>query len=343
MFVTDLESRRNKIVELIIEVYIETGIPVSSRTISNKFRLGLSPATIRNVMADLEEAGLITHPHTSAGRIPTERGYRFYVNKLMQAKQLTINEKNRIKLEFEVLNKELEEVISKASRILSLISSQTGIILFPCLRESAFSRLELLPVEHRQILVVLLTKSGITKDFVLDFPEEINGDELSKITKFLNGEFGNMPLGQIKRQITNRLLQERGSFFYILEKTNEIIDRLINSIDIARLHFEGTSYILDKPEFNNLDKARGVIRVLEDQSFILDILQKDLGTDGVKIHIGMESGFDELKECTLITCNYKIKGDNCGSLGVIGPLRMEYSRMVSLVDYVSGVLSQIFS
>lgn len=343
MFVTDLESRRNKILDLIIDSYINTGIPISSRIICHKFRLGLSPATIRNVMADLEEMGFITHPYTSAGRMPTEKGYRFYVDTLMQARQLTMNEKNRIQSEFETLNKELEEIVSKASKILSLVSSQAGMVLFPRLRESAFWHIELVSIEPKKVLVVLMTKGGITKNLLLDFLGEITPEELNKIARFLNGEFGNVSLSQIKHEISKRLLQERDSFFYILEQTGVIIDQLIKNIDVAKLHFEGAFHLLEQPEFSNTHKAKCILRVLEDRDFILNILQGDLEQTGIKIRIGTENGCEELKDCALVTSNYKIKDNICGILGIIGPTRMEYSRMVSLVDYMSDVLTRLLS
>jgi heat-inducible transcriptional repressor len=340
MLQKDLNMRRDKILGLIIDSHVNTAEPIASRAISKKLRMSLSPATVRNVMSDLEEQELITHPHTSAGRIPTEKGYRYYISRLMRASLLTEEERKSIDREFKVKLNELNSLLDRTSNILSLISNQTGIVLFPILQKSFFKHVEFVRLDESDILIVLFTASGVTKNFVVNLNENISEPELSRISNFINKYMGKGSLDDIKREISRRLITERDSFFYVLEKAKAIIDIMLDIIKENKLYLNGRSYITEQPEFENIDKLKNLLRHLEDKDFMFSLLKKMIDKEGTNIYIGSELGGD-FSECSLITCNYCIGDTSCGTLGVIGPIRMEYSRLISIVGYVAQKLSGV--
>lgn len=336
----DLNNRKDKILGLIIDSYINTAEPIASRAISKKLRMSLSPATVRNVMSDLEEQELITHPHTSAGRIPTEKGYRYYISKLMRASLLTEEEKKNIDKEFKVKLNELNSLLDKTSNILSLITNQTGIVLFPILQKSSFKHVELIRLGSGEVLVILLTASGVTKDFVITLNEDISEPELSRVSGLINRYMGKKSLSEIKKDIAQRLITERDSFFYVLEKAKAIIDVILDIIKDNKLYLDGRFHISEHPEFEDVRKLKNLLRHLEDKDFMFSLLKKIADKEGTNIYIGSDLGSD-FSECGLVTCNYCIGDVSCGTLGVIGPIRMEYSRLIAVVDYVAGKLSGV--
>lgn len=339
----DLTSRRDKILELIIDTYISSAMPIASRAVSRKLRLSLSPATIRNVMSDLEELGLITHPHTSAGRIPTEKGYRYYIDKLMQTRLLTEEEKRRINREFKTMASELDDILTNTSRILSSLASEAAVVLFPILQRSPFSHIELLRIGHHKLLAVLVTESGLTENVIIDTDDDIDATDLTRICNFINSQINKGSLTKIRREIVQRLFAERNSFFYILQKAKQVLDTLLSMIKEDRIYLEGRVYIAEQPEFKDVDKLTSIFKILEDRDFLLSLLKKGLDEEGVRIYIGSEIGLDEFPDCSFITCNYCIGDTSCGTLGVIGPTRMEYARLVSIVNYVASNLTEALS
>lgn len=335
------ESRKEKILELVIENYINTASPASSRAISRRLRRALSSATIRNVMADLEDAGLITHPHTSAGRTPTDKGYRFYVNKLMQAKLLTEDEKGRIDKEFKQRFKEVDDILLNTSRLLSSIAGEASLVALPAFERGTFEHIELVEINKNRVLVILVTKSGLVKNITVKFDKPLKKGDINKIVNFLNTRYSGVSLYDIRKIITRQLLAERNSFYYIINETKKIIDLLINNATDEKIYLEGASRIITQPEFRNLEKIEVLLKSLEDPSVLSSIVKKSYNTDGIDIYIGEEVEIDGLCDCSLVIGNYGIKNNTSGVLAIIGPKRMPYSKIVSLVDYVSKSLSEI--
>lgn len=343
MPVKDFNLRRDKIFELIVDNYIDTASPIASRTISRKLRLGLSSATIRNVMSDLEELDLITHPHTSAGRIPTEKGYRYYIDKLMQARLLTEEEKRRINREFKARVSELDEVLAKTSRVLSSLTNEASVVLFPLLQRSPFNHMELIRLGHERLLAVLVTESGVTEDLIIYTDDDIDGTDLVRISNFINSHINGRTLSMIRKEIMQKLLAEKDSFFYILEKAKYILDTLLSIIKENRFYLDGRACIAEQPEFKDVNKLRSLFRMLEDKDFLFTLLKKALDEEGIRVYIGSEIGSDDFLNCSLITSNYCIGDTACGTLGVIGPTRMEYAKLVSMVEYVASTLTGALS
>lgn len=341
MIKDNFESRKNKILELVIENYIDTASPISSRTISRRLRRTLSPATIRNVMADLEDAGFITHPHTSAGRIPTDKGYRYYVNILMQIKLLTDEEKKRIDKIFKQKYEEVDDALINTCRLLSSIAGEVGLVAFPTLEKGIFRHIELLEVGKDEILAVLITRSGLTKNIIVKFGKPLKRGDLNRIANFLNTRFNEISLYDIKKAIMQQLLIERDAFFYILNETKRIIDLMLNNIKNEKVYLEGASKIIMQPEFKNLDKIETLLKALENPCVLTSIVRKSFDKEGIAIYIGEEIDIKGLCDCSLVACGYMMRNNHLGTLGIIGPKRMPYGKIVSLVDYVSKALGEI--
>jgi len=339
----ELEGRREKILEGIIRLYITTAVPVGSQIVARQFRPGLSPATIRNEMANLAELGYIRKPHTSAGRVPTDKGYRYYVDYLMEAKRLTQAQKERIAREYWRLPYEIDEIMAKTSKLLSSITRQAAMVLIPRLKKSAFKRLELIPMSQGKVLTVWMTTSGLIKNRVLNLGQAIPESVLHRICNLLNSELEGFAIDEIREHLLRRLKKEKGSLFYLIKRALDIvsIDGLNN--EEAKLYLEGRDYILDQPEFKDLDKVRLVMRALEEKRELLEVLDEDLKGEGVKVHIGRENRFEDMWECSLVTSTYWIGEEAFGTLGILGPKRMEYSEMVVIVDHMAKVVGEVLS
>jgi len=336
----DTEQRQSKILSAIVEAYIETVLPVGSRFVSQRFRYNISPATIRNVMADLEEAGLITHPHTSAGRVPTDKGYRLYVDCLLEPKHLTKEEQSLISKMINRGHKDLESLMHACSKAISVITNVAGIVITPRLKRSLFKHIELIHIDSSRILVVIVTASGIVKNTTVHTQEHLTKQELHGISEFLNQELKGMFFDEIKTHLNRRLLEEKDSLYSFLKKAV----LLLSSPNILsmeeRLYFDGTVSLMSCPEFSDIARARLFLKVFEDSQDILELFNQDMEEEGVKVHIGMENTCKEIQNCSVITCNYKINKRILGAIGAIGPTRMEYGKVISAVSYLSGLLGE---
>ncbi|MDD5503765.1 MAG: heat-inducible transcriptional repressor HrcA [Candidatus Omnitrophica bacterium] len=336
----DTHIRKDKILAMIIDSYISTAEPIASRAISKKLRMSLSPASVRNIMSDLEEQGLIMHPHTSAGRMPTEKGYRHYIDKLMRASLLTEEEKRLVDKEFDAKVSELNSLLDKTSGILSSITNQAGVVFLPLLQKSPFRHVELVKLGPNEILAVLIMSSGVTKDFVVFLDDDIQAQELSRINNFINKYMGKNSLNEIRQEIVRKLIAERDSFFYVLERAKAIIDIILDVVKENRIYLDGRFHITEQPEFENVEKVKSLLKHLESKDFLFSLLKKISDREAPGVYIGSELG-EEFSDCSMIASDYRVGDIPCGILGIIGPKRMEYARLVSIVDYVAEKLSRI--
>jgi len=336
----DIESRRKSILTAIVESYIDTAAPIGSRAIAQRFRNTISPATIRNVMADLEEMGFIMHPHTSAGRVPTDKGYRFYVDSLLEPKHLTKEEESIVNKLVHHSGNDIEYIMQNTSKAISIITNVAGIVLTPRLKRSIFKHIELFNIDDSRILAVIVTTSGFVKNSIMDFEERITKQELVRITEFLNSELEGVSLGEIKSYLTRKLLEERDSFYTFLKRATDILSvpGLFKTDD--HLYFDGAACIMSHPEFTDINKARLFLRACEDKKGLLNLLNEDMEREGVKIHIGKENIDSEIQNCSIITCNYKINESIVGAVAAIGPTRMEYGKVMSVLKYISHELGK---
>lgn len=344
MVVTDAISRRNKILEIVIDSYVTTATPVGSFTVSKKYRVGFSPATIRNIMAELEKLGYIAHPHTSAGRVPTDRGYRYYVDTLMELKCLTEEEREFVERTLAQDLDELEDIVKNTARVISALSKQTSLMSFPRAKRRTFKRIELIPASPTKIYTLLFTAQGIVKHSIFEFKENIEERELSRISRFLNDELSGLQLNEIKDHLLSKILGESGPFHHLFKQAIDILNtsHLLEEKD-EKILLDGTHHIIEQPEFRNTEKVKTILKALEDEEEILHIMDEDLDEDVVKVHIGSENPYEDIRECSIIVSNYKIGKENIGSIGLIGPTRMDYSKAVSVVEYISEAVSQLLT
>lgn len=342
MSVTDLKTRTHKILEAIILAYADSGNPVGSEFLGQRYRFGVSPATIRNVMVDLEEQGLITHPHTSAGRVPTDRGYRYYVDLLMQRGRIEQEEEETIGALQETEWGDPEVVLAEASRVLSTLTQEAGVVLVPQLRHGSFRHLELIPAGPGQIVGVLISSEGMVRHARLDLAGEIPAEDLAELEGLLNRELEGMPLSQACAYLEKCFaeMEDRG-----LERWGGLLD--VSRLEAlfeeeANVILEGTSWILEAPEFQDMERTRRLMRALDNRRELVQILQKDLLADEVKLHIGAENRGTSLTDCTIAATPYRLRGGVMGVIGVLGPTRMNYPRVTAIVGRMGQAISRIF-
>ena len=333
-----LQERKQKILSAVIHQYIKTGKPVGSNILIEEYDIKLSPATVRNLMAELEEEGFLTHPHTSAGRIPTDKGYRTYVDSLVNLQHFAVEEEERIKKEYEQKHKEIETLLSETSRILSGLSNYTGFVLAPKAQYNEISNIELLQIAPDQLLVVLLTHTGMVKHKKVD--ASLSPEQISRLRNFLNDKLRGVPLaeanGRIIEEIRN-FRQNTAEMSRIVEKISDIFYGIQDDI-----YIDGASNVVAIPDFNDFEPLKSLLRLNEDKEKLIQIINENFSGAGINVKIGSENSLAELKELSIVTTVYKDGEKAVGVLGIIGPKRMEYDKMMSLVDAVSKMLNEFF-
>ncbi|MFH1258656.1 MAG: heat-inducible transcriptional repressor HrcA [Elusimicrobiota bacterium] len=340
-----MNERKQKVLQSVIHCYIQTARPVPSKLIAEKFTLGLSPATIRSVLSELEEEGYLVQPHTSAGRIPTDKGYRYYVDSMLEIQRLTIDEEERLRTGYETHRQELEETLVQTSKMLSVVSQYTGFVMAPKLEKSSFKHLELINLEPKKILAILVTSNELVKHRVLDIPHNISSEKLREIAQSLNRSLKGLTLSEIRQKIVEKIDAEKRLQEEMLELVRQIS---LQAFDIGdELYLEGAANILNLPDFADYQKIRSIFNVIEEKKFFARILKEDIyrrgaSGSGVEVFIGEENLYPELRECSVITSTYKLEDRVLGILGILGPKRMEYGRMIALVDRVSRSLDELF-
>ena len=339
---SDLKSRKHRILEQIILSYAETGNPVGSEFLLERYPFGVSSATIRNVMAELEEEGLVTHPHTSAGRIPTDRGYRYYVDLLMQRVRPAPQEEEAINSVAELKGEDPMLVLGEAVRVLSDLTQEAGIALVPQIGHGSFRHLELIPVDPREVVGVLISSEGLVRHARLELETNLEEGELSRLEEFLNQELSGMSLLQAQAHLTK-------SFESARREAAELWQRLLEFSALeglfqeeASVILEGTSWIFEAPEFRDIERTRRLVRGLENKGDLIQILMRDLAAEEVKLHIGSENRGTSLTDCTIAGAPYRLRGGVMGTIGVVGPTRMHYSRVTAIVGRMAQAISRAF-
>jgi heat-inducible transcriptional repressor len=322
--------------------YVATAEPVGSKTISHNYLKELSPATIRNVMQDLEEMGLVEQPHTSAGRIPTVSGYRLFVDSLLEPEELTPGEqeiiRNRIGLGFAAI----EGILGQTSKVLGDISLELGLALAPRFEKGILTRLELIPVADKKILVVLALKSGLVRSLLLEVESNLSDELLEETRQILNEKLQGLTVSQLKETGDARLNQTTGGDARVLKMFLESSDEILNFDETGQIHLGGAQNLLRQPEFQNQNKLQNFMLMLEERKFLIELISSQGTREGITITIGPESENGRLSGLSLVTCSYQA-GKVKGTLGVIGPNRMPYSKLISLVDYTAKVLGETLS
>ncbi|PKK82879.1 MAG: heat-inducible transcription repressor HrcA [candidate division Zixibacteria bacterium HGW-Zixibacteria-1] len=334
----NLSQREKKVLQNLINHYIQTADPVGSRVIANKFRMGLSPATIRNTLQDLEEMGLVRQPHTSAGRIPTDYGYRVFVDMLLKQEPLNEEDTGKIKSMIQSGSKDLESVLSQASKILGEITNQLGISIAPKFEEGKLARLDLIPVGDGKLLVIVTVESGLVRSILMELESSIDQSELIQMQTVLNERLSGLSLGQIRSSIDRRLKDTSCSPRLIKLFINA--DAEIWSMESSELIFiKGTDNIINQPEFADRTRLSEFVKFLEEKKALRGLIESKSIGEGIVITIGSESSLDQIQNCSLVTSKYRA-GNLSGSIGIIGPTRMPYSKLISIVEYTAKSLTE---
>jgi heat-inducible transcriptional repressor len=341
--VIELTKRDQQVLEAVVIDYIETGEPVGSRTISKNYALLVSPATIRNVMADLEEMGFLYQPHTSAGRIPTEKGLRFYLDSIIRFKAVENRERTLIRQALQQQQMGVKELLQRTSRILSRFCRQAGVVLWQNLSAIHLKQIEFICLRPNQILVIIISKSGLVHHRLLDLEGEVKQEELDKYTRYLNDLLQDMTLEEAKRRIIEEMRNEKVLFDQLSAKALEITQRFFQStLELSSIYIEGQTNLFNNPEFAHVAQMRRLLEAFEDKSRIIRLLDMTLErSKGVQTILGSESDLQELREISLISSPYRRGNTHLGVLGVIGPLRMDYSRIIPLVEFTADLLNEM--
>ncbi len=336
-----LGGRKQLILQAIIEDYINTAEPVGSRTISKKYLTSVSSATIRNEMADLEEMGYIEQPYTSAGRIPSDKGYRLYVDSLMNQNIINDSEKEYIRREFMETLGEIDRLIKHASRLLSNMTKYASVATAPQFSRTCLKHIQLVKIDFVNVLAIIVTDAGIVKNSVIRMEEDMDMYTLDKISNMLNEKLTGFSLEElISMDITN-LDNEINGYNEILVKILPELLQTLKYSDRVEVYHDGAANLLDLPEYSDVQKAREFLNVLDEHNLLFEVLS-DVSKD-LSVTIGRENKLEQLKDCSLITATYSINGRTIGSIGVLGPTRMEYSKVISIVDCLTQNLNDILS
>lgn len=338
----ELNEREKSILRSIVQQFILTASPVGSRYIVKKYDIGFSPATVRNIMSDLEESGFIDHPHTSAGRIPTDKGYRFYVDSLMEIESLNPVEKGIISKSFNIELSDTDELLRIASKLMSQITKQIACVTYPKLDKGILQKLQLVSLSSTRLLIVISIKSGLVKTITLEVKSEIKESQLSYVENLLNERLSGLTLDEIRKTFAERFSDVGSDEKSIIRIFIDSVDKIfVDPKTEDRVFITGAKNVIQQPEFEDPEKFQSVIELIEDKDIIIHIMdKKEKSSDEVFISIGKENIDQKLQEYSLITKEYNF-GETSGTLGIIGPKRMEYSKIVAIVDYVSKMLSDV--
>ncbi len=340
----DLNDRERTVLHYVVHDFIETATPVGSRFISKRHEdvLGLSSATIRNIMSDLEYLGYIDHPHTSAGRVPTDRGYRFYLDSLMKVEAVTPNEQQTIREGLDAMQ-DMEEMLRESSRLIGKISRQLCVVTSPHLSSGVFEKLELVPITAGRILVVISIKSGLVRTIMMEAGIDIDRGRLDELARRMNEKLSGLTLQEIRDTFVERMRDAQDEPSGLIRLFIDSVDKLFLPSRPEKLHIGGTEKLIEQPEFTNPKEFRGVVELINNEEFIIHVLQKhEEGATGTQVTVGTENQDEKLKSYSLVTSMYNV-GDISGSVGVIGPTRMQYNKMIPLVDYVARTISAMLS
>ena len=339
-----LTERAQHLLRVLVESYIREGQPVGSRNLSRDSGLNLSAATVRNVMADLEEYGFVTSPHTSAGRVPTDKGYRFFVDTLLRQRQRPddahmLNELNQ-RLEQEA-DRDPKALVAVASQMLSSLTHLAGVVTIPRQPHQSLSQIEFLPLSESRVLAVMVINGRDVQNRIVHLERYYSAEELRRAANFLNQQFGGKELAQIRLDIVEELTQAGETLNQLMRDAIRVAQQAVgesNHQGEPEYVIAGETNLMEFAELSNVEKLRRLFDAFTSKRDILHLLDQSLGAEGVQIFIGQESGYQILDNCSLVTAPYALDNETVGVLGVIGPTRMAYDRVIPIVDVTARLL-----
>ncbi|SFL32142.1 heat-inducible transcriptional repressor HrcA [Pelosinus propionicus] len=335
-----LDKRKRSILQAIVDDYISTAEPIGSRTIARKHDLGVSPATIRNEMADLELLGYIEQLHTSSGRIPSAKGYRFYVDSLLSPTQMSEREIALIKNWYQEKTRHVEEVFQETAKILSKITSNISLVLVPQVTQCAFKYLKFLPFDDCRTILVVVTDTGFVENKVIDIPTGLSFNDLQRIAEHINKRLSGLSFENIELSILREIQNEMLIDVNLFETALGILKQALVVEKNERLYLGGTTQLLSQPEFKNIEKVKSFLDMLEEEHLLANILQNQKN-DGVIVTIGDENKYSGIQDCSMVQATYRIDGQVVGTVAVLGPTRMDYGKVMSVLEFMHNHLGEV--
>lgn len=341
-----LDERQSQILMAVVCNYIATADPVGSRTIARKYRFGISPATIRNIMADLEEMGFLIQPHTSAGRIPTDKGFRFYVDQIEQSRK-SLDEAEVFNIE-EALHTEIElgHLMKKTTDLLSRLSQQAGLVLAPNLESMVCRHIDFIKLTHSQVLVIFISESGLVHKRVILLDEDIFQDTLDKISKLITTELMGLSLAKIRSKLFKMMKTEKAQFDKLLARAIKLSQQFFSEeTEDSELYVGGTFNMMNQPEFADIEKMRILFKAFEEKRLLIYILDKCIEEDDedVRVIIGEENDVEDMRDLSFVISSYKYGERALGVVGIIGPKRMNYTQVIPIVGHTAKAVSRLLT
>lgn len=344
MNVTDSDTRRNKILGIVIDAYVSTAQPVGSELVARRLRSSLSSATIRNIMVELEGAGFLEQPHTSAGRVPTDRGYRYFVDSVMDLQHLPHEQLLQLGSRLNALAPDVDHVLAQAGDLLAELTQQAAFIMAPTIKRSTVRQVELVPLGARKLLCVLVTNEDMIASHVVEIVEPMTRDEAAALARFINTELVGQPFSGLLESLERRMLAENDSFYHFVKRSLHILQDALSTEPEERLFVEGTSYVIAQPEFaRDPGRTQDLLRGLDAEEALLQRIRQDLALRGVRVRIGRELQSPEFDACSYVAVPFAIGDEIVGGIGVLGPKRMDYARMGALVEGMGRCLTELLT
>jgi heat-inducible transcriptional repressor len=336
-----LTDRQLLIFQVIVDDFILSAQPVGSRSLSKKDKITFSSATIRNEMSDLEELGFIEKTHTSSGRIPSEKGYRYYVDHLLSPQKLNQQDVHKLNSVFAERIFELEKIVQKSAKILSELTNYTSIVLGPAVKDNKLKKIQIIPLNNQTAIAIIVTDSGHVENRMFHLPETMDSGDLEKLVNILNDRLAGAPIeslnDKIYKEVAILLRQHISNYDYILHSIADTLKVPAHE----KLFFSGKSNMLTQPEFHDIEKIKSLMDMIEHEESIYELIRKN--KSGINIKIGKENNNSAMDNCSLITATYSVGTEQLGTIAILGPTRMEYSRVISLLDYISTDLSLVLT
>ena len=332
-----LDDRKKKVLQAIVEEYINTAEPVSSNALTTNHGLDCSSATIRNEMADLEKAGYLDKTHTSSGRVPSEKGYRYYVDELLKDDDISLEEIKYISDKLETKVNEIEDLTKIAANTISEVTHYTTVSIGPKANSQIIEEIKFVLLGSRMMMAVILTDSGLVKETIIKFDEDVTEKQVETINYMFNKKLKGQPIETIDRPLEDYLYDE---MTYSVNVIKPIIEQIKKVLEEENIYLEGANKSFDLPEFNSLEVAKNFINVLDTKELVTDMLDSGFADD-IHVYIGEENQKEELKDFSVVTFKHKVNGKDLGTIGIIGPKRMDYSKVISVMKYINKKLKEI--
>lgn len=334
-----LTERQKLILKIVVDDYVRSAEPVGSRTIAKREGINFSPATIRNEMSDLEEMGYLTQPHTSAGRIPSQKGYRFYVDNLMEPERLSRDVIEKIHRLYTQRFMQLEQAIQETAAVLSQLTNYTSIASSPGFFEDTLKHFQLISLSEKRAVAIIVTNKGQVEHKTVSVNTNLDLADMEKMVNLLNDKLRGVPLYQIKDRLRTEIEAELKKHVKHYQEMIAVLEEVLAHHKEDRVYLTGTTHIFSQPEFRDVEKARGLFEMLEQRDRIQDVLAVNKDKEGIQVLIGQENMEEAFSECSIISASYSIGGKPVGTLSILGPTRMDYKKVVSVLHVLTKDLS----